>query len=361
MADREKFIFEKLTFVKNYIIFKVVYASPPFGGSRFRVARSPKGFPCNTPPTFFVSAKLLTQFLLSGTKKTSIYLFALNDICPENLLGTAASMPPKKDVEVVMTFVALLGKIKKYGIRGSISKIKGRRINERIKEFDKIKKYFQNKTGLEIGGPSGAFRNRGYMPVYKIIGTLDGVNFSSSTVWTGKIENDKGFTIDGKNVGKMYIADATDLTQIQNNTYDFILSSNNIEHIANPLKAMEQWISKLKQNGVLVMVAPRKEVNFDHKRDTVKFAHLLDDYNNGIDEHDLTHLEEILRLHDLPMDTPAGTFEQFKERSLKNYENRCLHHHVFDLKVLEQMCNYFKLTPILMDEEEGDYIIVAKK
>ena len=233
--------------------------------------------------------------------------------------------------------------------------------NNRIKEFSKIKKYFQNKTGLEIGGPSGAFRNRGYMPVYKIMKTLDGINFSSSTIWTGNIEENKGFIVDGKNTGKMYIVDAVDLAQIRNNAYDFILSSNNIEHIANPMKAMEQWISKLKQNGVLVIVAPRKEVNFDHNRDTVKFAHLLEDYNNGIDEHDLTHLEEILKLHDLPMDSPAGTFEQFKERSLKNYENRCLHHHVFDLKVLEQMCCYFKLTVILMTEKNSDYIIVAKK
>ena len=226
--------------------------------------------------------------------------------------------------------------------------------------FYKVKKYFKNKNGLEIGGPSGAFMNHGYLPVYEIMGALDGVNFSSSTVWTGNIEEDKGFIVDGKKTGKMYIADATDLTQIKDNAYDFILSSNNIEHIANPMKAMEQWISKLKQNGVLVIVAPRKEVNFDHKRDTVEFGHLLEDYNNDIDEHDLTHLEEILKLHDLSMDPPAGTLEQFKERSYKNYENRCLHHHVFDLKVLEQMCRYFKLNPILMNEKQIDYLIVAK-
>jgi len=248
-----------------------------------------------------------------------------------------------------MTFVKLLGKIKRC--------VK----NDRIKEFYKIRDYFKNKTGLEIGGPSRAFKNRGYMPIYKIMGTLDGVNFSNSTVWTGDVEENKGFVIDGKNTGKMYIADATDLVQIKNNAYDFVLSSNNIEHIANPMKAMEQWVLKLKQKGVLVIVAPKKEANFDHKRDTVKFAHLLEDYNNDIDEYDLTHLDEILKLHDLSMDPAAGTFEQFKERSLKNYENRCLHHHVFDLNILEQMCDCFKLTPILMKEEKDEYIIIAKK
>ena len=244
-----------------------------------------------------------------------------------------------------MVFVELLKKIKSH----------------RIKEFTYLKKYFQDKTGLEIGGPSGAFNNNGYMPVYKIMKSLDGINFSYSTIWTGNIEESKGFVIDGKNVGKIYIAEATELSQIKNNAYDFILSSNNIEHIANPMKAMEQWILKLKENGVLVIIAPRKEVNFDHKREIVSFAHLMEDYKNAIDEHDLTHLDEILKLHDLSMDTPAGTYEQFKERSLKNYENRCLHHHVFDLKVLEEMCHYFKLTLVLMEEKKHDYIIVAQK
>lgn len=126
------------------------------------------------------------------------------------------------------------------------------------------------------------------------------------------------------------------------------------------MKAMEQWILKLKDKGILAIIAPRKEVNFDHRRKIVNFKHLLDDYNNNIDEHDLTHLEEILKLHDLAMDPPAGTFDQFKERSLKNYENRCLHHHVFDLFVLEEMCKYFNLEPILMEEKLNDYIIIAK-
>ena len=262
---------------------------------------------------------------------------------------------------VIMSVFTLLKKIRKFGLKESIIKLNNRIKNNRIKEFDRFGNFFKNKSGLEIGGPSPAFMKNGYMPIYKIMGTLDGVDFSNSTVWVENIEEIKGFIINGKSVGKMYITDATDLTQIHDNTYDFILSSNNIEHIANPMKAMEQCMLKLKPNGVLVMVVPRKEVNFDHKRETVKFTHLLDDYNNCIDEHDLTHLDEILELHDLPIDPPAGTFEQFKERSLKNYENRCLHHHVFNLNVLEQMCRYFKLTSILKKETKWDYIIVAKK
>jgi SAM-dependent methyltransferase len=151
------------------------------------------------------------------------------------------------------------------------------------------------------------------------------------------------------------------LTQISNGAYEFVLSSNNIEHIANPMKALEQWVLKLKPNGVVAIVAPRKEANFDHRRKDVEFSHLLEDYHNNTLEDDLTHLEEILEFHDLSLDPPAGTFDQFKQRSLKNFENRCLHHHVFNIEILEQMCLFFNLTPILMKETKNDHIIVARK
>ncbi|HWZ24924.1 MAG TPA: hypothetical protein VN037_06550 [Verrucomicrobiae bacterium] len=57
---------------------------------------------------------------------------------------------------------------------------------------------------------------------------------------------------------------------------------------------------------------------------------MLEDYERDIGEKDETHLNEILDLHDLSRDPPAGTPEQFRARSLLNIENRCLHHHVFD-------------------------------
>jgi hypothetical protein len=56
---------------------------------------------------------------------------------------------------------------------------------------------------------------------------------------------------------------------------------------------------------------------------------MLEDYECDTQEDDLTHLPEILQLHDLSMDPPAGTAEEFRQRSLNNFENRCLHHHVF--------------------------------
>lgn len=225
----------------------------------------------------------------------------------------------------------LLCIINNSGLTGLVKVLK-RKFNSRpITGFDELKKYFIDKSGLEIGGPSSIFRKNGLIPIYPlIIKKLDGINFANSTIWTGRINKDDGFMIDGKCFGEQYIFDAVDLTPIKVNSYDFVLSSNNIEHIANPLKAIEQWLSVLKQGGLLVIIAPRKESNFDHKREIVKFKHLISDYDGNVNENDLSHMEEIIRLHDLKMDPPAGTLENFKERCLRNSENRCLHHHVFN-------------------------------
>ena len=142
--------------------------------------------------------------------------------------------------------------------------------------------------------------------------------------------------------------------------YDFIISSNCLEHIANPLKAIEEWIRVIKKNGLILLVLPNKEFCFDHKRPITEFSHLLSDFKNDTKEDDLTHLEEILELHDLKMDKRAGNYEEFKVRSLKNYNNRALHQHIFDLNLLKYIFIYFKLE-ILLTSEGKELIILGRK
>jgi hypothetical protein len=82
-------------------------------------------------------------------------------------------------------------------------------------------------------------------------------------------------------------------------------------------------------NGGLILVLPDYRRTFDHRRTPIPIGHMLEDYARDTGEDDLTHLPEILELHDLELDRPAGSLEQFRERSLNNFSNRCLHQHVF--------------------------------
>jgi SAM-dependent methyltransferase len=226
----------------------------------------------------------------------------------------------------------------------------GLRIDNRKSYIGLVK----DKHGLEIGGPSPVFKY--LLPIYGSLKTLSFANFSKETIWEGNLSHDVNYH--KSKLGRQYICEATDLSQFDDNSFDFIISSNCLEHVANPLKAIFEW--KRVGSGNIILILPSKNNNFDHRRPVTKFDHILEDYNNDIDEHDLQALDEILELHDLSRDKPAGSFEEFKKRSLNNYENRCLHHHVFDPLLVEQIALFAGLKVITQGISPGNYIFLLR-
>lgn len=211
-----------------------------------------------------------------------------------------------------------------------------------------------NLSGLEIGGPSTIFKYQ--VPVYKSCFNLDFVNFSSETIWEGLLSETVNYY--GKKIGRQYVSEASYLSIFADKQFDFLLSSNCLEHVANPIKALLEW--KRITSGKIVLILPRKDFNFDHKRSITSFQHLLEDYRNDVDESDLTHLDEIYNLHDLALDLPAGSLENFKQRSLKNNENRGLHHHVFDDKLVRQICDYLDMSVIEQSVDKSNWIFLIE-
>jgi SAM-dependent methyltransferase len=233
------------------------------------------------------------------------------------------------------------------------------RVGKKRPDQDFYETYIEGKKGIEIGGPSTLFKVA--LPIYEKVGELDGVNFSNDTVWKGVSQPGRSLTYIGNKKGIQFISEATDLSQIKSNRYDFLLSSNCLEHIANPLKALLEWKRVIRSGGALILVLPNKVSNFDHKRPFTKFEHILDDLRNETNEYDLTHLDEILALHDLSMDPPAGTIEHFKNRSLDNFNNRTLHHHVFNIDLMKKMLTHIGFNVIETIETRTDFFALALK
>lgn len=223
----------------------------------------------------------------------------------------------------------------------------------------KYQSVVENKYGIEIGGPSALFKK--VLPLYPLVAGLDGVNFSSETVWEGRIKAGGSYNYDDGKSGRQFVSEASDLSGIATAHYDFLLSSNCLEHVANPLKALAEWERVVKPGGGLVLVLPNKESNFDHRRPVTKFEHLLEDFASAIGEDDLTHLDEILTLHDLSMDPLAGDLAHFRQRSLKNFENRTLHHHVFDAPLIETMLDHIGLDVVDLTITKTDFFALAVK
>ncbi|HXR84042.1 MAG TPA: methyltransferase domain-containing protein [Hanamia sp.] len=218
----------------------------------------------------------------------------------------------------------------------------------------------KNKSGIEIGGPSRIFSTKNFLPLYPFVKSLDGVNFSDKTIWEGELQQGNNYHYEGK-TGFQFIAEGTELKEIKDDHYDFLLSSNNLEHIANPIKALFEWKRIIKPGGIIILVLPKKESNFDHNRSITSFQHLQQDFENNTRENDLTHLNEILQLHDLKRDSHAGSFADFKKRALNNFETRSLHHHVFDVVLLKQLIEFVEMKTELFYSSPTDHFIAARK
>ena len=192
------------------------------------------------------------------------------------------------------------------------------------------------RRGFEVGGPSASvFGPSGPLPVYGLVAGLDNANFSARTIWEGEIEAGETFVFDeDKPAGRAYIADATDLGVVATGTYDVVLSSHTLEHIANPLRALREWLRILRPGGTLCVIVPQREATFDHRRPLTTLEHLVEDERRGTGEDDLTHLPEILELHDLERDPLAGGAEAFEARCRENGRHRAMHQHVFDEALL---------------------------
>jgi len=218
------------------------------------------------------------------------------------------------------------------------------------------------KRGLEIGGPSAMLAGDGGIPIYDVLGSLDNCLYAGSTIWTGEVREGSTFLYDpGKDPGTQIICDSTNLHPIEDSSYDCVLACHCLEHIANPLRALAEWRRVLKDDGLLLLILPHKDGTFDWRRPTTPLAHMVQDYENGVGEEDLTHLPEILELHDLSRDQAAGTKEQFRERCLANHINRAMHHHVFDTMTALETLNHMGLRILRVDYLRPLHIIILAR
>ena len=118
-----------------------------------------------------------------------------------------------------------------------------------VPHFKKYLPYLSGKVGIEIGGPSSTFSAPDALPIYDKLGTLDNCDFSSTTVWA---EHHSDFIYcTAKAPGRSFFCEGSNLSPIADSTFDFVLSCHNLEHFANPIKALQEWKRVLRPGGAL--------------------------------------------------------------------------------------------------------------
>ena len=98
-----------------------------------------------------------------------------------------------------------------------------------------INEITSNKNGVEIGGPS----KTGEI-IYRNSQTIDNIVFSKNTIWSTHTDKDNFRTV--------IINEGVNISSVKNENYDFLFSSYCLEHIANPLKALKEWLRIVKNS-----------------------------------------------------------------------------------------------------------------
>ena len=105
--------------------------------------------------------------------------------------------------------------------------------------------------------------------------------------------------------------------------FDFVILNHVIEHVANPIKVVEELFRVTKNGGYVIISAPDKNFTFDKDRALTSFAHLREEYENNVDfVTDAHYIEFLQAVH-------PNAFKQGPAKLPKHINNvRKRHEHV---------------------------------
>lgn len=85
------------------------------------------------------------------------------------------------------------------------------------------------------------------------------------------------------------------LSSFRDSTYNFVIINHVIEHIANPIRVVEDIFRILRPGGKLVLGVPDKRFNYDNARNLTSFDHLWQEYQDQVTVVEDDHYLEFLR------------------------------------------------------------------
>jgi SAM-dependent methyltransferase len=163
------------------------------------------------------------------------------------------------------------------------------------------------------------------------------------------------------------ITDAGTLASIPNDSYDFCVACNVIEHVRDPIGALRHWLRVLKPGGTLFLECPN-HVNFmDKLRPVTPLDHLIADHvdRESRGELDRQHYFECINsTHD---QLPELRRTEIAERYYAT--NYAVHFHTFDAVSFRDLLRYTQgLLPFVIDEyhvlddsELVEFVAVVRK
>jgi SAM-dependent methyltransferase len=243
--------------------------------------------------------------------------------------GKDEDMPALRGLRIQLTTI---------GLRGMASVAWRNRLGRRLRAYEVCRPLVERRRGIEIGGPSAIFSREGALPLYPLFEQLDDCDYAGATLWHGEGAEGSPFRYDDeRSPGRRFVREATSLDGIPDDSYDVVLSSHTLEHVANPLRALFEWRRVLATGGHLVLVLPHLQNTFDHRRPVTSLEHIAEDFARGTGEDDRTHVAEFVALCDLARVPDGLSRQDFERRTHDQATNRTVHHHVFDTELVVRL------------------------
>ncbi len=126
------------------------------------------------------------------------------------------------------------------------------------------------------------------------------------------------------------LAQAEDLSPIDDHTQDFVVANHLLEHLENPIRALQEMGRVLRPGGILYVALPDPRVTWDRNRELTPVEHVLSEYANGTEATRQSHYADYVAhaepLQGLPDGTMTGR-ERIQELMSRRYS---IHFHVWD-------------------------------
>lgn len=145
-------------------------------------------------------------------------------------------------------------------------------------------------------------------------------------------------------------------------TFSFLLSEHTLEHITNPIKALNEWRRILKRGGHLILFLPSSDRTMDRLRKRTTLDHLIADFEQDVSDDDQTHLPDFIE-NVIERGLLPGHYEHIPPNEL--IATGSIHHHVWQLPDIEELLTHlnFKIVSGLdyVADRNDSFAVIAEK
>jgi SAM-dependent methyltransferase len=156
------------------------------------------------------------------------------------------------------------------------------------------------------------------------------------------------------------LANVVTFDTLADESQDFAIIHDVIEHLDNPLLALKNWLRVLKPEGILLISAPDKRFTFDYQREITPFAHLERDFMEGPEWSRLDAYREWYRFVDEAPDVEKAAVEG-SEKNDDIHFHSWTHCEIMEMLIESKRRLGLQFEFKLILENEGELLIAMKK